>query len=580
MKNIRQKKVSAIPMELFTAEQNQYTTNTPKWSLFILLSLVSLTLLSNNPKQKDTTHWRNPRAEIKQIFVSNNKLKNPEVLKLYDNYTYEFLVYQRARKKSEMKRETGTYSLKNKTLNLVRDGKPKVYSPRYKNSYYFSPEGTLYANLWDKFFNKKEALLFATNDDKYHLPFYIDPDAQTIVTNKESVSKIVLGDLVFHLTKKAKTEQEKVNILVNFINTSVDYDYKSARNHQALLKGKSNIAILAGRDRTGVCSDYASITRELITLAHVDVKVIHGYARTNLSDIQLYLPGPHAWNKITIDGSEKLYDVCWAEVGGDNWLDVNPAVMIHTHFPDSKEDQLLENPLTANEFNHQPYITGANNVETKEYWPKDAIHYCENEFVFTYNEIVKDVSVSSIDTNIFELIYDEEGGRSKSYPLKNVDGISVSYVNGKTIVKIPITKRCNAIEVDVDGKSIGYKVIRSTKAEDYTFTMNMVKRNYIDNYMRAVFSAVYLNDIPKLKELVGDTNSVFFNKKGKLTLNKELLEKFKTWDGLISTLTVNYLENRTEEGVKYTTTRRSIELFNKEFEVQLEENGYRIVAMR
>ena len=124
-RNLQNKRAVNTRIKTEVLPDGRYSTLT--W-LLILIMMISFTFLSaGNPRQKDTSHWRNPTAEIKQVFTCDSKLKNPEILKLYTDNSYEFLVYQKGRNRSEMRRETGTYTLKGKTLMLKRDGKPKVY---------------------------------------------------------------------------------------------------------------------------------------------------------------------------------------------------------------------------------------------------------------------------------------------------------------------------------------------------------------------------------------------------------------------------------------------------------------------
>jgi hypothetical protein len=582
-KNLQIKRVERerVRTEVLPAESHSKVT----W-LLILLLFISFSLLhAGNPRQKDTSHWRNPTAEVKQVFTCDAKLKNPEILKLYVDNTYEFLVYQKSRNRSEMRRETGTYTIKGKNLQLKKDGKPKVYSPRYKTNYFISGDGKLYASLWDKFVNKDQSLLALNTDSNFLQPFYIDPLNGTIVTNKDAVTKIDLEDLVKNITRYSKNEEEKVNVILDFIMNSIEYDHPKANNFSPTRKGSSVEQMLAGKVRLGVCSDYSHITERLMKLAKIEAKYITGNVRKSINDIQLTNPNPHAWNVITVDGKKRLYDVCFADCtnGGllSGWLNVKPSAMIRTHFPNSIEDQLLETPLTRQEFNHQPFINASTNLEVKNYFPLTAINYVGKTFTASYDKIIKDVKVYSLDTAIFEIVYDNEGyNGGKKFKTKVLDNVKVYFKDGKTFIDVPITNRLNALIFDFGEAEISYKVIQSSKTEDYQMSINSVNKNHIDSYFRAVFSALYLNDLIKLKELVGEKNPIFFTEKGKLKLSKELLEKFKTWDGLISCQYQSYNLESINGILKCTGISRGVELFGKEFQVELNEEGYQIIAMK
>ena len=578
-RNLQNKRAVNTRIKTEVLPDGRYSTLT--W-LLILIMMISFTFLSaGNPRQKDTSHWRNPTAEIKQVFTCDSKLKNPEILKLYTDNSYEFLVYQKGRNRSEMRRETGTYTLKGKTLMLKRDGKPKVYSPRYKNTYFISDNGKLYASLWDKFVNKDQSLLTLNTEPNYLQPFYIDPLNGTIVTNKEAPAKIDLEDLVKNLTRYAKNEEEKVNILVNFIINSISYDYAKADGKTSPVKDGSIKGMLAGRVRMGVCGDYAIMTKTLMKMANIEAEYIHGSARNSFNQIQLKIPDNHAWNTITVNGEKRLYDVCWSDCVNGGWLNVKPSIMIRTHFPANKADQLLENPITEAEFNYQPYIYASSSQEIENYYPKNAINHVDETFTMTYDKIIKDVKVRSVDTSLFEIVYSEEGGNGKKiYRSTQIDNFILSHQDGKTTITVPVKNRVNGLIFDFGEAEFGYKVIRSSKTDDFKYAVSSVNRNHVDSYFRAVFSAVFLSDIPKLKELVGEKNPVFFNQKGKLTLSKDLLDKFRTWDGLMTCLQIRNNFESVNGKLECTSTTRSIEMFGKEFQIELNEEGYQIVAMK
>jgi len=44
-------------------------------------------------KQKDTTHWKNPEAQLKCVFVNDKFYNKTEILKLYNDQTFEFITY-------------------------------------------------------------------------------------------------------------------------------------------------------------------------------------------------------------------------------------------------------------------------------------------------------------------------------------------------------------------------------------------------------------------------------------------------------------------------------------------------------
>ena len=76
------------------------------------------------------------------------------------------------------------------------------------------------------------------------------------------------------------------------------------------------------------------------------------FMKQSLNDLNK-LAGLHAWNKVTCDGKEYLIDVTWSDNGmylDMKWMFVQPSIMIGSHIPYDKEDQLLEKPITNEVF--------------------------------------------------------------------------------------------------------------------------------------------------------------------------------------------------------------------------------------
>ena len=76
--------------------------------------------------------------------------------------------------------------------------------------------------------------------------------------------------------------------------------------------------------------------------------------------------------------------------------------------------------------------------------------------------------------------------------------------------------------------------------------------------------------MPKLKEFVGDTNTVFFNTKGNLAIKKNVLEKLMTWDGLLTEL--NTMRN--------TPIEYEITACTKKFILEKSEGSYVITGIK
>ena len=71
-----------------------------------------------------------------------------------------------------------------------------------------------------------------------------------------------------------------------------------------------------------------------------------------------------------------------------------------------------------------------------------------------------------------------------------------------------------------------------------------------------------ITDLEKLKSLVGETNSLFFNQKGELILPKVLIEQIKDWDGRLNMLTCSSLIDYTVSSPKPLITQTQYIDFN------------------
>ncbi len=98
----------------------------PALLLVGLFQLVSVKLLASNPKTKSV-------AKLNSVFTNEVNARNKEIVKLYDDLSYEFLFFEFYNKKARVKREKGTYSLKKQKLTLKNSSKtqPKEHSERF-----------------------------------------------------------------------------------------------------------------------------------------------------------------------------------------------------------------------------------------------------------------------------------------------------------------------------------------------------------------------------------------------------------------------------------------------------------------
>jgi len=481
-------------------------------------------------KQKDTTHWKNPEAQLKCVFVNDKFYNKTEILKLYNDQTFEFITYS-----GTMKRDVGTYVLSGNNLKL---NPPKHKTGRYdlySNSLtYISGKG-IYSSIFKSILKKKDYLLPEKNKNDYDFPFYLNPVSKTIVFNKEAPDKIDLNDLVKNITKHSKTERDKMMAIIRFIHASIEYDYP-AYYHDKYANSQTDFKqILAGKNRVAVCAGYSNLFNELCKIAGIKCEKISGYAKNRKSKINRKGEA-HAWNKVIIDGKEELHDITWADNGSDEWLNVTPKIMIYSHLPDEKKDQLLDSAVTQEEFKDMPLVLPFNkNYAFTDFSPKNGKVICDSTFTFILDGLANDFTVTEISGDYFNLNLDSDSKKGPaSFDVNYVKGFMKSVKNGKTYIEIPLRNNVSCITVSTNNCSYSFKVVKGDLKELFSSYIQKSNKGNLDAYIKGVISCIILNDKEKLKELTGENEALFFDKKG--NIKKDVANKFNDWDGFLGSI--------------------------------------------
>ena len=129
-------------------------------------------------------------VKLKYVFVNEVDSTNKDILKLYDDFTYEFLFFQKNKNKPKVKREKGTYSLKSNKLVLDKETKAELKEHPYH--FIFIENKGLVKSKWFGKSEKENKLLYAINNDaKFWLPTYNDPYFGDITNDKKVTKKII-----------------------------------------------------------------------------------------------------------------------------------------------------------------------------------------------------------------------------------------------------------------------------------------------------------------------------------------------------------------------------------------------------
>ena len=155
--------------------------------IIICLNFSNLEAITNNAKLKSPN--KNP-VQLKFVFTAEVDSINKDVLKLYDDLTYEFLFFQKTKNKPKVKREKGTYTLKNNKLSLNKETKAEIKEHSYHFKY-IENKGLSKTKLFGSSKKENELLYVLTNDPKFWLVTYNDPYFGDITNDKKATKKII-----------------------------------------------------------------------------------------------------------------------------------------------------------------------------------------------------------------------------------------------------------------------------------------------------------------------------------------------------------------------------------------------------
>ena len=194
---------------------------------------------------------------------------------------------------------------------------------------------------------------------------FFDPAYQEIINSSvgnQRNPEIMISQFLYSI--KDKSDRDKVKAMNDWISAVVDYDYDSYYSGSLSYRNGSMpsqsyyLAITSG---IAVCEGYANVLVELCNRAGIPCKKIIGYGGRfpPFSPEEKYEPN-HAWNMVYVNGKWNLIDVTWNDCD-DGTVDytyffIDPDRMIHDHFPDNSAYQLLNNPISWDEFMQLPSV--------------------------------------------------------------------------------------------------------------------------------------------------------------------------------------------------------------------------------
>ncbi len=438
------------------------------------IPVIFLTLLSFSYSQAArSTPVKTPilRSVYKPL---SKKSDHIELIRLYHDKTFEHLVYAPDREfKGGVKdavyykvlKNTGKYSLESgkMKLNCVDKNFPcKLYGVTL-----FIDNSKVYDNRFRAIFKKKEYVLRSAAKEKYSHPYFMDPEQGRIVTNENLASEVDMNEVVRYLIKGETDGRIKLKTIVAYLRDNVEF-----------LAGETEdadqaISLLVGNNRRAGSKGIANLFAEMLNDAGLPSQVVEGELKADPTSKTKNL-AKHFWNKTRIGTTDQLYDICL----GDRWNNVDPAIMIHSHFPEDEAQQLLEIPLTRVEFNRLTYCAPTReNAEYIRMLPaKGEVHIKDQmELLFSSALSIAKVEIIPMDSD-------------------NSAAIEARYTStttsGKTRVLIPVKEKNALLKV------------RTSLGVEFTYRIynDGTKDDEIEGYYQEMRSIAVANKKLKLNE--------------------------------------------------------------------------------
>lgn len=179
---------------------------------------------------------------------------------------------------------------------------------------------------------------------------------------------------MWELTKYAKqnldTDTDIAKFFYYWIGKNIKYDYdflqKINQNYGPRFfqeyKEKQHASSVY-INRKGVCGGYANLFKWFMQQTQIEVEYITGYIRDERNhyvELESDHSFTHAWNAIKLGDKWILVDTTWGTsydpAQSEFYFNIRPELSINTHYPENSEWQLLDKPLTLEEFNKSKFV--------------------------------------------------------------------------------------------------------------------------------------------------------------------------------------------------------------------------------
>lgn len=519
----------------------------------------------------------------KPIAVYHNRMHSEscELIRLYPNQTFEHLryIYDYTGTNCRVKRNVGEYQ-QTKSKLVLKSPEGEHFDCYYYDRPFYLKKNLFRNRLCALMPRRKTIFRKAKHVSDFSKPYYVHPKRNVAVRLEKPDTTINLYDLVHLIVGEESNDEEKALKIAHFITSSINYDREFLKTRIYACPQTDSRRILFDT-QLAVCAGYSYVFQELTKLAGLKCKKISGYARNELNDISrkgTY----HAWNIIWIDNEPKLYDVTWADGQDNQWLDVNPSIMIYSHFPDNVEDQLLQEPITFNQFKQMPIALPTDSSASINFSENRGTVYCDSVFRVSFSG-EPEIQISLASNGVFVTPYRGDPGQVKIRLHKNIKTARKIRSGDSTHVFVPLKKTVTPLIFDIDqSTTVKYKVIKGNFDDLMKYHVESASNKIKERMAMGVVSAVYLGDEDKLAELTSDTCSVFFDEQGRYVLDKKVIEEVNRWDGNISHWIRVFDTESYKEGAKLLEGDNYEDLFQITDRLQFvfEQKKYKVVLKK
>lgn len=236
------------------------------------------------------------------------------------------------------------------------------------------------------------------------------------------------------INTQSKNDFEKVKMAQDHVAYLVHHDAKSfwensvpEQNYERVLKTK-----------LAVCEGYSNTLKKFLDVLKIKSVIVHGYARgvgVNIGNEGDVKQSNHAWVIAEINGEWYSVDCTWnsgymdgkksVQKYNTEWLFTKPEHFIYSHLPETKRDQLLETPLTAEQFKELPFMCPSYFEAAKDCGLEEHLKDAKSQLSFSYkcdkdsklNFVVRDLKGMEIKNTVWQQNNEEKTQVTIQFPV-------------------------------------------------------------------------------------------------------------------------------------------------------------------